>query len=97
MWLAEVGHKARPVLVLTRTEVLDVRTLVTVVEITTSVRGHSAEVGFDHGEAGLEKPSVINCDGLHTVSQTSLSGPIGMVSNEVLRGVCSAVSYAVGC
>jgi mRNA interferase MazF len=97
LWLAEVGGKRRPVLLLTRSEVLDVRGLVTVAEITTSVRGLAAEVAVDHVEVGLERPSVINCDGLHTVAQTSLSGPVGRVSDEVMRTVCSAVAYALGC
>ena len=38
VWLAQVGRKRRPVLVLTRTEVLDVRSLVTIAEISTSAR-----------------------------------------------------------
>ncbi len=40
---------------------------------------------------------MINCDGLHTIAQTSLSGPIGRVGEDVVRKVCSAVSYALGC
>ena len=38
LWLAQVGRERRPVLLLTRSEVLDVRDLVTVAEITTSIR-----------------------------------------------------------
>lgn len=38
VWLAEVGRKRRPVLVLTRTEVLDVRALVTVAQTTLTAR-----------------------------------------------------------
>jgi mRNA-degrading endonuclease toxin of MazEF toxin-antitoxin module len=97
VWLAEVGSKRRPVLLLTRSEVLDVRALVTVAEISTSRRGLAAEVDFDHNEAGIDHPSVINCDGLHTVAQTSLTGPLGSVDDAVLRKVCSALNYAVGC
>ena len=48
VWLAEVGRKRRPVLVLTRSEVLDVRSLVTVAEVSTSARGLAAEVELDH-------------------------------------------------
>jgi len=44
VWLTQVGRKERPVLVLTRPEVLDVRELVTVAEVTTSIRGLAAEV-----------------------------------------------------
>lgn len=97
LWLAEVGRKRRPVLLLTRSEVLDARSLVTVAEITTTIRGLSAEVDIDHAEAGVDRPSVINCDELHTIAQASLSGPIGRVGEDVMRKVCSAVSYALGC
>lgn len=97
LWLAEVGRKRRPVLVLTRTEVLDVRTLVTVAEVTTSIRGIAAEVALDHHKVGLDRPSVINCDGLHTVTQASLTARIGAVGEPVMRRVCSTVSYALGC
>ncbi|MGH9111332.1 MAG: type II toxin-antitoxin system PemK/MazF family toxin [Acidimicrobiales bacterium] len=97
LWLAQVGRKTRPVLVLTRAEVLDVRTLVTVAEVTTSIRGLAAEVAADHVAVGLDRPSVVNCDGIHTVAQAALSSPVGEVGDETMRKVCSAVSYALGC
>jgi mRNA interferase MazF len=97
LWLAQVGGKKRPVLVLTRSEVIDVRDLVTVAEVTTSIRGLAAEVEVDHDEVGPDRPSVINCDGIHTVAQASLTGPVGEVSDHTMRKVCSAVNYALGC
>jgi mRNA-degrading endonuclease toxin of MazEF toxin-antitoxin module len=97
VWLAKVGSKRRPVLVLTRSEVLDVRRLVTVAEVTSAARGLAAEVEIDHRDVGLDRPSVVNCDGLHTVAQASLLGPVGRVDDEVMRQVCSAVAYALGC
>ncbi|MGI8984037.1 MAG: type II toxin-antitoxin system PemK/MazF family toxin [Acidimicrobiales bacterium] len=97
VWLAEVGRKRRPVLVLTRTEVLDVRSLVTVAEVTASARGLAVEVSIDHADVGLERESVINCDGLHTVAQATLTTRIGTVDESTLADVCSAVSYALGC
>jgi len=97
LWLAEAGRKRRPVLVLTRTEVLDVRALVTVAEVTTSIRGIAAEVEIDHAQVGLERSSVINCDGLHTVTQASLTSRIGAVGDDVMNRVCSAILYALGC
>jgi len=97
LWLAEVGRKRRPVLVLTRTEVLDVRALVTVAEVTTSIRGLAAEVQIDHVQVGLQRPSVVNCDGLHTVTQASLTERIGAVGDSVMGRVCAAISYALGC
>ena len=97
VWLAEVGQKKRPVLVLTRTEVLDVRSLVTVAEITTSARGLAAEVELDHRAVGLDRDSVINGDGLHTVAQATLTRRVGEVDEATLARVCAAVSYALGC
>lgn len=96
IWLAEVGRKRRPVLVLTRSEVIDVRTLVTVAEITTSSRGLAAEVALDDN-IGLGRPSVTNCDGLHTVAQSSLTTHISSASDLTMHQVCSAVSYSLGC
>jgi mRNA interferase MazF len=97
LWLAEVGSKKRPVLVMTRSEVIDVRALVTVAEVTTSIRGLASEVDVDHVQVGLDRPSVINCDGIHTVTQRSLTTLVCRVSDDVMRKVCTAVSYALGC
>lgn len=97
IWLAAVGRKTRPVLVLTRPEVVDVRSLVTVAEITTSIRGLAAEVELDHQAVGLHKRSVVNCDGLHTVSQSSLRTHVGTVDGDTMTKVCSAIGYALGC
>ncbi len=97
VWLAQVGRKRRPVVVLTRNEVIDVREMVTVVEVTTTSRGLAAEVGIDHAEVGLDRPSVINCDGVHTIAQSSLSDRVGEVDETSMRQVCSALSYALGC
>jgi mRNA interferase MazF len=97
VWLAEAGGKRRPVLVLTRTEVIDVRALVTVAEISTSARGLAAEVELDHAEVGLERASVINCDGLHTLAQSMLTSRVGEVDEPTMARVCSAVTYAIGC
>lgn len=97
VWLAEVGRKRRPVLVLTRSEVLDVRALVTVAEISTSARGLAAEVEIDHDATAVDRESVINCDGLHTVAQSTLTKRLGEVDGATLDRVCTAVGYALGC
>lgn len=97
VWLAEVGGKRRPVLVLTRDAVIDVRALVTVAEITTSARGLGTEVEFDHAAAGLERESVVNADGLHTVPRTTLTAQVGAIDAEALDHVCAATAYSLGC
>ena len=97
IWLAQVGRKTRPVLVLTRPEVIDVRHLVTVAEITTSIRGLATEVDIDQDDARLEPRSVINCDGLHTVTRASVATFVGAADDDTRGKVCWAVSYALGC
>ena len=97
IWLAQVGRKRRPVLVVTRSQVIDVRDLVTVAEVTSAIRHIAAEVDFAYDDAGLDRPSVINCDGIHTVTQASLTTHVGSVNEDTMRRVCSAISYALGC
>jgi mRNA interferase MazF len=94
LWLADVGQKPRPVLVLTRDEVLDVRANVTVAEVTTQVRGLAVEVPID-ADAGIDEASVINCDGLHTVSQLRLTQRLGIVGDDTLNEVCGAIAVAL--
>lgn len=84
-------------LVLTRSEVIDVRELVTVAEITSTVRGLTVEVPLPESEADLAIGSVVNCDGLHTVRRSSLSHRTGELDDRTMRAVCRAVTYALGC
>ncbi len=96
VWLAQVGRKLRPVVVVTRDEVLDVRANVTVAEITTTVRGLAVEVPVDPA-SGIEQASVVNCDGLHTVSQRRLTQRLGSVDDATLEAICDGVIVALGC
>lgn len=96
LWLAEVGGKPRPVLVVTRDEVIDVRANVTVAEVTTQERGLAVEVSVDT-DVGVDVSSVINCDGLHTIGQRRLTKQLGSVDDDVLDEVCRALAIALGC
>ncbi len=96
VWLAEIGRKPRPVVVVTRDEVLDVRANVTVAEITTTVRGLAVEVPIGPA-SGIDQPSVVNGDGLHTVSQRRLTKRLGRVDDATLDVICDAVTVALGC
>ena len=97
MWWAHLGAKRRPVLVLTRPEVIDVRESVTVAEITTTIRGLAVEVPVGETEAELPADSAINCDGLHTIRRSSLTALAGEVSDATMNSVCRAIAYALGC
>ncbi len=96
LWLAEIGGKPRLVVVLTRDAVLDVRTNVTVAEVTTQARGLAVEVAIGP-ETGIDQPSVVNCDAIHTISRRRLTRHVGGLDQRDLDAVCAAVSIAVGC
>lgn len=96
VWLADIGRKPRPVLIVTRDEVLDVRANVTVAEVTTQARGLAVEVTIDT-DAGIDQSSVVNCDGLHTVPQRRLTQQLGIVDDDTLDEVCGAIAIALGC
>ena len=98
IWWGQINRKDRPVLVLTRQSVIAIRSLVTVVEITSRARGLAVEIPLDdEDDSGLDRPSVINADGLHTIEQSKLSRRTGTVSDRTLAGVCSAINLALGC
>ena len=97
VWWAEVGSKRRPVVTLTRSEVIDVRAMVTVAEITTRVRGLAVEVPVAESETGVAEASVVNCDGLHTVRRSSLSQRTGELGDREMQAVCRGVTFALGC
>ena len=86
----------RPVLVVTRTGVLGVRTSVTVAPVTRTIRAIPSElpVGRRHG---LRAASVANCDTLQTVP-TALLGPrpIGRLTPLELVALDGALRYALG-
>lgn len=96
VWLADVGRKPRPVVIVTRDAVLDVRANVTVAEVTTQGRGLAVEVPL-RTDVGIDQPSVVNCDGLHTVAQRRLTRRLGIVDDDTLDEICRAVAIALGC
>lgn len=88
--------KRRPVLVLTRQEVIGLLSTVMVAPITSVIRGAPSEVliGVDEG---LKVPSAINLDHVQTVERRQLSHYIGSLSREKMTAVCRALAVATGC
>ncbi len=85
-----------PVLIVTRTAVLDVRTSVTVAPVTRTVRGIASElpVGRDHG---LRAASVATCDSLQTIPKALLGRrAAGRLSPPELVELDRALRYALG-
>ncbi len=88
--------KERPVLVLTRQEVIPLLRTVMVAPITSAIRGAPSEVlvGFDEG---LKHDSAVNLDHVQTVDQSRLGRFLGTLSREKMRRVCRALAIATAC
>jgi len=88
--------KWRPVLVLTRQEVIGLLHTVMVAPITSTVRGAPSEVVAGVGE-WLKNDSAVNLDHVQTVEQACLVRFIGHVGPARMREVCRAMAIAIGC
>lgn len=88
--------KRRPVLVLTRQEVIGMLRTVMVAPITSTIHGAPSEVivGVDEG---LKHDSAINLDHVQTVEQARLHKFVGTVGPEKMTAVCKALWIATGC
>jgi mRNA interferase MazF len=88
--------KLRPVVVLSRPDVIGLLRTVMVAPITSTARGAPSEVVVGVTE-GLKHESAVNLDHVQTVEQARLVGYVGSLAPEKLRAVCSALAVAVGC
>lgn len=88
--------KSRPVLVLTRQEVIGLLHTVMVAPITSTRRGAPSEVPVGPGE-GLKQDSAVNLDHVQTVERARLVGYVGHLGVEKMRDVCRALAVATGC
>ena len=86
----------RPVLIVTRTPAIAVRTAVTVAPITRTRRGIASEVPLD-ARHGVRRASVANCDSLMTIPKQALRRrKVGSLSVDELPALDEALRYALG-
>ena len=88
--------KSRPVLVLSRQEVIPLLHTVMVAPVTSTIRGAPSEVvvGVDEG---LKRDSAVNLDHIQTVEQARLKRFVGSLGKHKMRQVCRALAIATGC
>lgn len=88
--------KRRPVLILSRADVIPLLHTVMVAPITSAVRGAPGEVTVGI-EEGLRQKSAVNLDHVQTVEQARLVGYVGTLRPARMREVCRALAIATGC
>jgi mRNA interferase MazF len=88
--------KRRPVVVLTRQEVIELLDTVMVAPITSTVRGAPSEVIVGSAQ-GLKHDSAVNLDHVQTVERARLVQYVGRLTPAQMRQVCRALAIATGC
>jgi mRNA-degrading endonuclease toxin of MazEF toxin-antitoxin module len=97
IWMIDFGGKIgmRPVVILTRQNVLPYLNKVSVAEITSKGKGYPTEV-FIGQKANLPKPSFIQTDNIHTIPKEKLVKYIGTSDAATMREVSEKVVMALG-
>jgi mRNA interferase MazF len=88
--------KLRPVVVLSRPEVIGLLHTVMVAPVTSTLRGAPSEVPVGISE-GLKHACAVNLDHVQTVEKARLTGFVGSLPPEKMRAVCGALAVAVAC
>jgi len=88
--------KIRPVVVLTRDEVVESMHSVVVAPVTSTIRGLLSEVTIGTAE-GLKRDSAVNLDHVSSVERSKLARYVGSLSDRKLEAVCRALWFAMGC
>ena len=94
IWWAEVD-KRRPVVLLSRNEAYELRRMVVVAPVTTTIRGYAVEVAVGKAE-GLPRKGVVNCDWLVTIPIADLDGRAGELTGNKIEQLDEALRFALG-
>jgi mRNA interferase MazF len=96
IWWAEAEDKRRPVLVVTRSEVVEVLTSIVVAPVTRTIRDIPTEVPLGPDQ-GLREECVANFDSLQSVRRSSLTRRIGALGDGERDGICAALRALADC
>ena len=88
--------KQRPVVVLTRDSAITYLSTVTIVPITSSIRGVPSEVLLDEQD-GMKVACAINLHNAITVSQDRLGKRVAQLSAARMNQICAALRFSLGC
>lgn len=95
IWWAETEHKRRPVLVVTRSEAVEVLTGVVVAPLTRTVRSIPTEIPLGR-EDGLEVECAASFDNLQRIARSALTERIGALDTR-RDEICRALAALADC
>ena len=90
----QAPDKKRPILILTRTAILNHLGEVTVAPLTSTIRDIPSEVVLTTRD-GVPRDSAVNCDHIQTVSKSKLGPVITVLSNAKMKQVSEAIHFAL--
>ena len=96
IWMIDLGGRGgrRPVVILTRQNVLEYLNKVTIAEITTKGKGYPTEV-YINQKGNLTKPSFVQADSLHTIPKKRLEKYISTLDPDVMLDISRKVAMAL--
>lgn len=86
-------EKLRPAVILTREESRDRMTRISVASITSRMHGLPVEVPVGPRN-GLDRPSVVNLDSVHTVAHERIGPQVGWFYDDQEPALLQAIAYA---
>jgi mRNA interferase MazF len=95
VWDADLGAVVRPVVIATRETAIPVLSRLSCVVVTSTVRGHPAEVELTRAH-GAREPSVANCDWIVSVAKDRLVRQRGSLDPVTVRRLNAALVLALG-
>jgi mRNA interferase MazF len=95
-WAERPDRNPRPVVVLTRDDVLALLRYPMVAMVTTVVRDVPTEVDLDRSD-GMPRPCVVSLDNVQTIARAHLIERITSLSSPRMSQVCEAMRVATGC
>ena len=96
-WCEALELSRRPVVVLSRDDVIDEMRRVLVAPCSTRVRGLATEVLLEPGEDPVLEVCCVQLDAVMSASVAELTDRLGALSAERNRSVCIALEAAVNC
>lgn len=95
-WYEHPGRKRRPMLILTRDEVIGHLTQVLGAPATRTIRGIPTEVEVDRGD-GMPVACVVSLDNVQPIRPSLCTDRITTLQPARMEQACEALAIAVGC
>jgi mRNA interferase MazF len=93
IWWARLDER-RPVVLLSRDEAYEIRSMIVVAPTTSRIRGYAVEVKLGRRE-GLSRECVVNCDWIVTIAKMDLIEKAGSLASAKLQQLDAALRFAL--